>query len=117
MSYSSAKGYAAEAAVRDFGQVALTPHLERLPAGARLDRGEFTGCPGWVGQVKDHARYDLPRWLRELDAQIENADAMVGSLIVKPNGVGLPKVGEWWAIRRLADDFRLLRMAGFGSPL
>lgn len=115
MSRAHDKGYAAEHAVVDLGRRELTPHLERLPAGARLDRGDFTGCPGWVGECKAHDRYDIGGWLRELDQEVENAHAAIGTLIVKPRGVGAPRVGEWWAIRRLADDFRLLRMAGFGT--
>jgi hypothetical protein len=38
-------------------------------------------------------------------------------VILRCNGQGPASVGEWLVIRRLEDDTRLLREAGYGDPL
>jgi len=34
-------------------------------------------------------------------------------LVVKPKGVGEPRVADWWVIQRLEQAYGLLSQAGF----
>lgn len=117
MGYANDKGYAAEAAVVKFLRDNGFPHAERRVAGASADRGDITGLPALCVEVKAAARYEIGGWLVETTTEAGNARANHGLLVVKPKGVGYTRVGDWWAVMRLADMTRLLREAGYGDPL
>lgn len=112
MSRSKQKGTAAETAVvRHLAP--LWPHVERRALHGTADRGDIAGIVGVCLEVKNHARYAIPEWLDELDTEITNDGADHGVLVVKPKGIGLTRVGDWWAIARLDDYLRLLKEAGY----
>lgn len=112
MSRSKAKGTAAETAV--VRHLATTwPHVERRALNGSQDRGDIAGIIGICIEVKNHARYAIPEWLDELDIETANDNADHGLLIVKPKGIGLTNVGQWWAIARVEDYLRLLKEAGY----
>lgn len=112
MSKSRAKGTAAESAVVDFLSLQW-PNVERRALSGAKDRGDIAGIPGVVIEVKAAARLEIPAWLRELEVEIANDDADTGLLVVKPRGVGVKRVGEWWAIQRLDRAVNMLREAGW----
>lgn len=113
MSRNKAKGTAAESAVVAWLRQ-WWPHTERRALSGNADRGDIAGIVGVCIEVKNHKSYSIPAWLKELDAEVTNDRADHGVLVVKPNGVGLTSVGQWWAICRLDDYARLLREAGYG---
>jgi hypothetical protein len=112
VSRSKQKGTAAETAVVRHLETTW-PHVERRALNGSADRGDIAGIIGICLEVKAHARYAIPEWLTELDAEIANDGAAHGVLVVKPKGVGATRVGEWWAITRLDDYTRLLTEAGY----
>lgn len=117
MSKSRAKGTMAESAVVRFLRENGYPHAERRALSGINDKGDIAGIVGVVVEVKNHAKYKIPEWLREVEVEVANAKADHGFLIVKPNGVGEKRVGEWWAVLPLEGIVRLLREAGYGDPL
>jgi len=112
VSAAKRKGTAAESSVVEFLSLQW-PHVERRALSGARDRGDIAGIPGVVFEVKAAARLEIPAWLRELEAEIENDNAETGLLVVKPRGVGAKRVGEWWAIQRLDRAVHLLREAGW----
>jgi len=143
-------GTAAETAVVRFLAANGFPHAERRSLRGALDAGDITGTPGVCWEVKggEAARTAsdllIVKWLGELAAEIVNAAAAVGVLVVQRAGVGPANAGRWWAYmpawqlaelvsgdwvkpyRRgqrefpvrllLADAVSLLRAAGYGNP-
>ena len=71
---------------------------------------------GIAVEIKNHASYKFPEWLRETEVERVNAKADVGLLVVKPNGVGLGSVDQWWAIMPVGAMMKLLSDAGYGNP-
>lgn len=54
---------------------------------------------------------------RETKIEQINAEADYGVLVVKPNGVGVSKVNNWWAVLPLDDLVSLLKKAGYAEGL
>ena len=100
MSKSKQKGTFAETAVRKYLE-RWFPGVKRAALTGNLDEGDITGVPRTAIEIKNCGVYNIPAWLKELDAETVNARAEFGVLIVKPRGVGEQNVGEWWAIQRL----------------
>jgi hypothetical protein len=55
--------------------------------------------------------------LKETEVERINAKADYGVLVVKPNGVGLGSVEDWWAVMTVGQILNLLRDAGYGDSL
>ena len=117
----------------------------RTPERALPDAGDIALSPGVLVAAKslrpvNRAERAVPGWLAETEAQRQSAGADVALLVVRRDGTA--DVGEWWAfvdafefaqwctdfevhgsrlnfpVRLLvADAARLLRAAGYGSPL
>ena len=115
MSKAKQKGTAAETALVKFLQGQGFPGAERRALAGINDLGDITGTPCLVWEVKNQKKYNIPEWLRETEIERNNADADYGVLVVKPNGVGLTKAGEFWAIMPVQFIVDLLREAGFGN--
>jgi hypothetical protein len=111
------------------------------------DGGDVLWCPGIISQFKalrpvNRMERAVPRWMAETEAQRVAAGAAVGLLVVRRDGTA--DVGEWWAFLPLhmlhnlawpehlhpwtksdhrparllvSDTARLLRAAGYGTPL
>jgi hypothetical protein len=111
------KGDTWEAAVRDYLQTHGFPWTERTRAGYERDWGDLHLVPtrAVIAQAKNHQRIDLPGWLDELAHQVTESGAAHGFLAVKRRGVGDP--GRSYAVLEVAALARLLREAGYGSPL
>ena len=120
MTASRAKGTAAETAVvrflQDFQAVRDAriqsgwPHAERRALHGNADIGDIAGLPGVVLEVKSAKRTELAAWLDELDAEIVNAHADTGVLVVKRRGHTNP--GKWFAIMSFDRWCVLLNEAG-----
>jgi len=120
MSKAKQKGTAAETAVVRFLQGQGFPLAERRALGGGSsgeDLGDITGIPMLCMEVKNHATYKIPAWIKETEIERQNAKADYGLLIVKPNGVGLSpdKVGQWWGIMPMWEMMNLIRDAGYGD--
>ena len=117
MSKAKAKGTAAETALVNWLREHGFPGAERRALGGGgfgEDLGDITGTPCLAWEVKNHKSYKFPEWLQETKIETENAKADFGILVVKPNGVGLSRPGDWWAMMKVEDIVNLLREAGYG---
>jgi hypothetical protein len=96
--YARAKGQAAEQAVARYLQSAGYP----LACTARAESGgmqfgeDILGVPGVSIEVKNRRDLQLGAALRQ--AAISGGPEKVAVVIVKPVGVGLESVGDWWAV-------------------
>lgn len=90
-----AKGREAENRVAAY----LTEHLNREVERRRLtgvnDKGDMAGIPGVVIEVKAEKAFNLAGWIKELEAEMANAGASMGSVIHKRRGT--LDVGSWYA--------------------
>lgn len=113
MSRERAKGTAAETAVVRWLAAHGFPHAERRALHGTNDKGDITGCGPLVFEVKNHKAHDLAGWMKELAAEVHNADADLGAVIAKRRGTTNP--GDWYAILTLEDLAALLVEAGYGD--
>lgn len=112
MSKSKQKGTAAETAVVKYLIEKLKkPHIERRSLNGINDRGDITGIPGVVIEVKNHARMTLAEWLEELDKEIKNDNASTGVVIHKKKGT--TDVGKWYATMPVSVWADLITEAGY----
>lgn len=105
---SKNKGTMAETAVVSFLRTVGFPYAERLALQGSKDRGDITGIPGIVIEVKNEKVYTWSSWLREASVEKTNAAADHGLVVAKPRSVGTTRVDMWWA-GMYAGDFRALR--------
>ena len=110
------KGTAAESAfVKNPKVLAHFPHVERRTLSGQYDQGDISGMVGLAVEIKNHKTYKLQEWLCETAVEKTNAKADFGILVVKPNGVGLTSVGEWFAVMTVSEMLKLLSEAGYGN--
>ena len=117
MSKSKQKGTLAESAFVKFLQGHGFPGAERRALAGELDKGDITGTPALTFEVKNHKSYKFPEWIKESKQEKKNAGADYCPLIVKPVGIGVSSVSDWWAVLPVEDMVKLLREAGYGDPL
>lgn len=115
MSASRAKGTLAERLVVDYLKGRGWPYAERRALAGAKDKGDVTGTPGLVWEVKSASRITLPEWLRETEQERINAQAAHGILVVKPKGYGESRIEEWPAVLPLRHMTYLLAELGFGE--
>lgn len=106
------KGTAAESAVVSFLRTRGFPHAERLALQGGKDRGDITGIPGIVIEVKNTATYTFSSWLKEAMVEKDNANADFAFVAAKPRLVGATRVGMWMAAMYLGEFSRLCKQAG-----
>lgn len=105
------KGRRAEISVAEALRRLGFPHAEPTRrSGWSEDRGDIDGLPSVVVEVKDAKRHELAAWLTELEAEVENAGAVTGVLVVKRKGH--TDAADWYAITRLSDWAHLAKDAG-----
>jgi hypothetical protein len=90
------------------------PHAERRAPHGASDRGDVAGLPGVVIEAKAGREIALGTWLSETYAEVANADAEHGLLLVKRRN---RPAARGYAVMELWDAVRLLRQAGWGDPL
>lgn len=115
MSKNKAKGTAAETALVKYLRANGFAGAERRALAGALDMGDLLGAGQLVWEVKNQRTYAIPEWLRELKDEKRNARQEHGVLVVKPRGVGLSDVNDWWAILTIKDFTELARDAGHGD--
>ena len=81
---------------------------DRIQAGTHADKGDVTGWPGVVIEVKDRQQHNWAEYFRQLAAQIVNANAYTGVIICKRPG--LTDVGEWMAVMPVTEWFNLMQL-------
>jgi hypothetical protein len=106
VSKSRAKGTAAESAVVRYLNDNGFPYADRAPLRGNADKGDITGIPGFVCEVKNCARMELAGWVDELDVEMRNAGVTLGAVVHKRRGKGDP--GQWFATMPLEVLARLL---------
>lgn len=117
MSKSKQKGTSAESAfVKSPSVLEGFPGVERRALAGVNDMGDVSGMLGLAIEIKNHKSYKFPEWLKETEVERINAKADYGVLVVKPNGVGLGLVQDWWAVMPVGAMLNLLRDAGYGTP-
>jgi hypothetical protein len=103
---SKRKGTEAERKVVEYLQTNGFPYAERRALAGALDKGDVTGVPGVVIEVKNHAALDLAGWLNELMREVDNAQARYGAVVAKRRGHGDP--AQWYAIMPFETLVRML---------
>lgn len=99
MSKQRAKGTSAETAVVRYLQDNGFIHAERRALHGINDKGDITGIPGVVIEVKNHAKLTLAEWVKELQQEMVNANADFGFVVAKKKGTTNP--AEWYAVMPL----------------
>jgi hypothetical protein len=107
------KGTAAETAVVGYLQEHGWLHAERRSLHGQLDKGDITGTPGLAWEVKAGVSLKIGQWLVEAGIERLNASADHGILVVKPSGLGVKSVEQWYAVMINADFIRLKALADF----
>ena len=108
MSKQKQKGTLAETAVADYLKQYF-PAVERRTLGGQFDKGDIAGVPNAVIEVKNQKAYKFPEWVKETETERINAGEPIGVLVVKPNGVGVSKVDQWWCLVSLETLATLLK--------
>ena len=111
MSKSKQKGTAFETAVVRYLAANGFPYAERAPLAGNKDRGDITGTPGLVWECKNHKALALAEWSDETFAEMVNAKADYGILVVKRPRHGDP--ADAYTILPLSDLVQLLKEAGY----
>jgi hypothetical protein len=97
VSRSKQKGTLAETAVVEYLKT-FWDCVERRALSGKFDKGDIAGVPYTTVEIKNHKSYKFPEWMDETEHERINADTQYGILVVKPNKVGVTKVGKWWAV-------------------
>ena len=105
-----AKGTAAETAVVNYLKKTWDTVERRALAGS-ADKGDISGIPNVCIEVKDHKKMVLSGWIKELDDEMKNAQALTGAVIHKKRGT--LNVGEWYATMPVEVYVNLLIEAGY----
>ena len=116
MSKSKQKGTLAETAVADYLKQTF-PAVERRTLSGANDKGDIAGVPNCVVEVKNQRTYKIHEWMKETETERINAEADLGILVIKPNGVGVSKVNQWWAVVSLETITKLIEDSDFVKGL
>ena len=111
MSPHKRKGTTFETLIVRYLQTVGFPYAERRALHGNLDKGDITGCGPVVFEVKNHAKLTLSEWIKELEAEVENAKADTGCVVAKRRGKSNP--GEWYALLPFEWFVELLKEIGY----
>lgn len=99
------------------------PYAERRRLTGARDKGDLTGSPGLMWEVKYLGKGKSPRlsaWMKQVDVQSVHANADFGILVVKPFGFGEKTAGKFWAAMRQGAYRELFNRAcgaGWDKPV
>lgn len=110
MSVSRAKGTAWETAIVRYLTEHGYPHAERRALHGHADKGDIAGLPGVVLEAKAAKQMALSEWLTELEAEIANARAATGAVVVKRRQ---RQVKDAYAVLPFGRFVELLKEAGY----
>jgi len=105
------RGYASQRLVAEWFQANGFPFAESTGAGR--SGVDVTGMPGVALEIKARRELNLTGFLKQAVSQREHG---LPAAIVRPDGFGPARIGEWAAILTLEDYTTLLRQAGYGNP-
>lgn len=107
------RGYATQRLIADAMRADGWPYAESVGAG----RGgaDITGTPGVSIEAKARRGLALGEWMRQAVAQAGAGEVPV--LVIRLDGQGPATIDEWPAVLPFAMLRRLLRQAGYGSPV
>jgi len=111
MSKSKQKGTSAETAVVNWLKEQGRKYVERRSLNGTNDRGDISGIPCVVIEVKNCAKMELSQWVSELQVEIANDKAETGTVIHKKRGT--TNVGEWYATMPVSIWYELIKGAGY----
>ncbi len=114
MSRSRTKGTAAETAIVNCLTAEGALHAERRALTGAHDRGDITGLPGVMIEVKNCATTDLAGWLKEVTTQTANAHADIGFVWHKKRGTTDPR--QWYVTMTGQQIIDILRLTGHLPP-
>lgn len=86
-------------------------HAERRALAGANDKGDITGLPGVVFEMKATLKIALAEWIGELKTEMVNAGTVVGAVWAKR--VGKQSPSEGYIITTPAVFLRLLTEAGY----
>lgn len=81
MSKSRAKGTAAETRFAAYFRAHGFPLCERRALSGSNDRGDLSGIPGVMIEVKNTKQFELAEWMDEVIVEKQNAKASIGVCI------------------------------------
>lgn len=105
------RGYKSQAIVADY----LKSHgwLFAESTGAGRQGSDITGTPCIDWEVKARADFNPQAALKQLAERSQNGTVSVA--VLRPNGYGEARIGEWAAVVPLSVMVQLLKEAGYGS--
>lgn len=109
MSKQKQKGTLAETAVAEYLKQTF-PAVERRTLNGQYDKGDIAGVPNAVIEVKNQKTYKISEWMKETELERINAQEPIGILVIKPNGIGVSRVSDWWVVVDLKTITRLLEL-------
>jgi hypothetical protein len=115
MSRSKTKGTAWESAIVRHLAGEGFPHVERRALKGTQDRGDIAGIPGVVIEAKNCRTVSLAAWVDE--AAVEQANDGADYSAVWHHRRGKASPAEGYVTMTGATFTRLLRAAGYGTPL
>lgn len=93
----------------------LFPWAEPRGRGGPDDFGDMANTTPALVEVKAEKAHRLGAYMTQLRAAMERFQAGTGVVFVKPPGIGMSRVGEWYAVLPVALVCRLMAEAGYGS--
>ena len=112
---SKQRGTRWESAIVDYVRDHGFPHCERRALSGGKDKGDLNIAPGLVIEAKCQSRHSFAEWLDEATEETANAGADIGMVWAHRRGKSSPGAG--YVVMDGETAVRLLRLAGYGSPL
>ena len=106
------RGYRTQLVVAQWFQAHGFPFAESTGAGR--SGVDVTGMPGLAPEVKARNDFNLTGFLKQA---VSNRGDGLPFVVVRPNGYGETRVGDWGVVMTLADFTELVRDAGHGEPV
>ena len=109
MSSRKQRGRQSERIVADYFKANGWPYAE--PVGAGRAGSDVTGIVGVDVEVKARRNLDLTGTLKQ--QALRASDGVLPLAVIRPDGYGPSKIGEWPCVVPLAVMVQLLREAGY----
>lgn len=106
MNPNKRKGSRFEQDVVDYLAANGFPYAERRVQGGSHDRGDISGVPSTVIEVKNCGRLELASWVAEAEREQANAKALVGVVCHKRRGHGVADAYVTMSLRAFVDLIR-----------
>lgn len=104
------RGYRSEKVVAEWFRDNGWSYAE--PQGAGRSGVDVTGMPGLAPEVKARRGFNMTGYLKQATSERRHGLPFV---VIRPDGYGEKRIGEWGALMTLSDLTTLLQQAGYGS--